>query len=169
MLPHYFVDATGVIALSFNVSGLAGPSDRKLRSTTGWASAIWALNNFLIGAHSAAALSVLSVGRQASASALQGSPRHIRALVFSAIVALTALIAALTWSGLATVCTAAGSLTATWAMFYLRGVALRLAMLAVAALWMVNAVVYDSWWQVIANLLAAGAAVIGAWRTRAEH
>jgi hypothetical protein len=50
-------------------------------------------------------------------------------------------------------------------MFYMRGVFLRVAMIGVAALWMFNALVYDSWWQMAANTLNGGAAAYGAWRS----
>lgn len=69
----------------------------------------------------------------------------------------TLLIATLTWNGVATLFPVVGSLIASYAMRYLRGAALRLAMVAVSALWMVNAIAFDSWWQMAANGLAGGA------------
>ena len=73
MLADTLIHATGLFALTLNVSGVVRPNDRTLMRTTGWASALWAVNNVLIGAHTAAALSVLSVGRQSAAAALHGS------------------------------------------------------------------------------------------------
>src|SRR3954469_21019825 len=49
-------------------------------------------------------------------------------------------------------------------MFYLNGTLLRLAMVAVAGLWMYHAIHYHSAWQIAANLLSGGAAAYGAWR-----
>lgn len=162
------IHATGFAALAFNVTGLIRSSDRSLRNSSGWASALWALNNVLIGAHSAAALSVVSVGRQASASAVQGRDARITRLTCAAFLLVTLLVGALTWNGVATLFTTTGSLLATYAMFHMRGALLRLAMLAVAALWMYNAWAYGSWWQMFGNLATGGAAAYGAWRaTRA--
>ena len=162
----HLIHATGLVALSLNVRGLVGSSDRSLRTSTGIASAIWALNNFLLGAHTAAALSAISVGRQASAEAVQDRSSGTRLMAFLAMVSITLVASALTWNGWTTVCTGAGSLVGTWAMFYLRGTSLRLAMVLVAALWMYNAWAYNSWWQMAANSAAGGAALLGAWRAR---
>ena len=51
-------------------------------------------------------------------------------------------------------------------MFYLRGTALRLAMVLVALLWMYNAWAYHALWQMLANFASGGAALVGAWRAR---
>lgn len=162
----HLIHATGLVALTLNVRGLVGASDKSLRRSTGIASAIWAVNNFLIGAHTAAALSMVSVGRQASAEAVQHRTKRTRLAAFLALVALTLVVSAFTWNGWATVCTGAGSLVATWAMFYLGGMRLRMAMVLVASLWMYNAWAYNSWWQMVANLASGGAALYGAWRAR---
>lgn len=158
------VHATGLAALAFNVSGLVGRSDRALRHSTGWASALWAANNLLMGAQSAAALSALSVGRQASASAVQGRSERTKLFSCIAFLAVTLAVGLLTWNGLASLFMTAGSMLATYAMFYMRGVALRVAMVGVAVLWMYNAWAYDSWWQMFGNTVNGGAAAYGAWQ-----
>ena len=162
------VHATGLAALAFNVSGLVRTSDRSLRHSTGWASALWAANNLLMGAQSAAALSALSVGRQASASAVQGQSERMKLATCIAFLAATLGVGLLTWNGPATMFTTAGSMLATYAMFYMRGAVLRIAMVAVAALWMYNAWAYDSWWQMFGNAMNGGAATFGAWRASRE-
>ncbi|MGH8821380.1 MAG: YgjV family protein [Rhodoferax sp.] len=160
------VNASGLAALAFNVSGLVGRSDRSLRRSNGWASALWAANNLLIGADSAAALNAMSVGRQASASVvLDKNDDRTKMLTCMAFLAVTLALSILTWNGTVTLVTTAGSMLSTYAMFYMRGVFLRVAMIGVAALWMFNALAYDSWWQMIANALNGGAAAYGAWRS----
>jgi hypothetical protein len=158
------VDVTGLAALSLNIAGLVRTSDRSLRHSTGWASALWAVNNLLMGAQSAAALSVLSVGRQVSASSVQGGSHRSKQVYCLAFLAVTLLIGLFTWNGMTTLFSMAGSMLATYAMFYMRGVALRVAMVGVAALWMYNAWAYDSWWQMFANTMNGAAAAYGAWR-----
>ena len=159
------VHATGMAALAVNVSGLVRTSDRSLRSSTGWASALWAANNLFMGADSAAALSALSVGRQASASVVQKHSERIKLWTCLCFLGVTLLLGALTWNGKVTLVTTAGSMLSTYAMFYMRGVLLRVAMIGVAALWMYNALFYDSWWQIVANAVNGGAAAFGAWRS----
>jgi hypothetical protein len=166
MLTEHFIDATGVIALSLTTSALIGSSDRTMFRASGWASAIWALNSLLIGAYTAAALSVLGVGRQVSASKLMDRPTRTKTVAFGILAMATLLIAAATWTGAATLFPVIGSLIASYAMLYLRGAALRWSMVAVSALWMVNAITFDSLWQIAANGLAGGAAAVGAWRAR---
>jgi hypothetical protein len=163
-MSHLLIHATGLAALALNVSGLVRSSDRSLRHSTGWASALWAANNFLVGAHGAAALSVLSVGRQASAQSVQGRSDRTRLAHCMLFMSVTLAVGLLTWNGIASLSTTAGSMLATYAMFYMRGAGLRLAMVAVAALWMVNAWAYDSWWQMFGNTLNGCAAAYGAWR-----
>ena len=165
MTPFVLVNASGLAALAINVSGLVSRSDRSLRSTNGWASLLWAANNFLMGADSAAALSALSAGRQASESVVQGKSGRARMLTCMAFLGVTLVLGILTWNGTVTLVTTAGSMLSTYAMFYMRGVFLRVAMIGVATLWMFNALVYDSWWQMAANTLNGGAAAYGAWRS----
>src|SRR4051794_24065120 len=99
MLSHHLIDATGLVALSLNVGALLRPGDRTLLKVGGWASALWAINSLLIGAPTAAALSALSVARQASALALQDRPRRLKTAAFIAFLAGTLLVSALTWRG----------------------------------------------------------------------
>jgi hypothetical protein len=167
MLAQHFIDVTGIIALSLNIRALAGASDRTMLKTTGWASAIWAMNSLLIGAYTAAALSALSVGRQVGAAMLLNHPTRTKTIAFAVLVTATLGIATMTWSGVGTLFPVAGSLVATYAVLYMRGAALRCAMVMVSALWMVNAVAFDAWWQMVANALAGVASGVGAWRARA--
>jgi hypothetical protein len=164
MLSQHLIDATGFLALLLSVIALLRPSERALMQLSGWSSALWAANNLLMGATLAAALSALSVGRQAGAATLRDRPGPVRTAAIAALLLATLTIAALTWSGAHSVFPLAGSLTATYAMFYLRGTRLRLAMVLVSAFWMVNAVAYDAWWQITANALSGTAAAVGAWR-----
>ena len=95
-----------------------------------------------------------------------GVPPPASDAIASSSTRITLLASAFTWNGWTTICTGAGSLVGTWAMFYLRGTALRMAMVLVAALWMYTAWAYSAVWQMIANFAAGGAALLGAWRTR---
>lgn len=166
MLLMHLIDATGIAALSLNISGLVRPGDGRLLKTSGWASALWALNSLMLGAPTAAALNALSVGRQASAAVLLNRPGRLKAATFAAFVAVTLLLATILWSGALGLFAVAGSLLGTYAMFYLRGASLRWALAVVNALWLSNALVYDAFWQVAANLVCGIAAAIGAWKTR---
>ena len=159
-----FVHATGMCALALNVAALARTCERALRIKSGLAGVIWAVNNLLLGEHTAAALSLLSAGRTATSAITLGARESTRRTVFVGFLALTLAIGALTWHGWASVLMVVASLLSTVAVFYLRGRTLRWTMLAVSALWMYNAWLYDSWEQMAANLLTAAAALYGARR-----
>jgi hypothetical protein len=164
MLTQHLIDATGSVALLLSVVALLRPSEQALVKLSGWSSALWTLNNLLIGATMAAALSALSVGRQAGASALRDRAGTARRVMVAGLVVATLAIAAVTWSGVESIFPLAGSLIATYAMFHLRGARLRLALVLVNGLWMVNGLVNDSLWQIAANVLSGSAAAVGAWR-----
>ena len=164
MSNEFLIHLTGVCALILNVLAIIRTCERRLRLQSGIAGLVWALNNLLLGAHSAAALSLVSAGRTASSAATLQSDRARRRLAFVAFAALTLLVCALTWQGWLSVFLLTASLLSTYSMFYMRGPALRWVMLLVSMLWMINAWSYGSWEQVAANAATAGAALYAAWR-----
>ena len=97
-----------------------------------------------------------SIQSKAVATARSWSPAPLPSVALA--------VGLLTWNAMATLFTTAGSMLTTYAMFYIRGAVLRIAMVGVAALWMNNAWAYDSWWQMFGKGLNGGAAAYGAWR-----
>lgn len=168
MSNELLIHATGLVALALNVVALVCTCERRLRLRSGVAGMAWALNNFLLGAHAAAALSVLSAGRTAtSAATLNGRVRARRA-AFLAFVAITLAIGVATWDGWRGLVMVGASLLSTYAVFHMTGRALRIVMLLVSALWLVIAWTLGSWEQVAANLLSGVACGVGAWRASRE-
>ncbi|HEX6721541.1 MAG TPA: YgjV family protein [Burkholderiaceae bacterium] len=159
-----WIHATGVCALALNVAALVRTCEMSLRIQSGLAGVIWALNNLLLGAHTAAALSLVSAGRTASSAATLSARANVRGAVFAAFLVVTLTVGVLTWHGWPSALIVLASVLSTFAMFYLRGRPLRLTMLMVSALWMYNAWLYDSWEQMAANVLTAAAALYGARR-----
>jgi hypothetical protein len=157
------IHATGLIALALNVIALTCTCERTLRLRSGVSGMIWALNNFLLGANVAAALSVVSAGRTATSAVTLGAGRS-RAIGFSLFAGLTIAVGFLTWGGWASLLMIAASLLSTYAVFHLTGRSLRWVMLAVSALWMFNAWSVGSWEQIAANVISAAASLYGACR-----
>ncbi len=157
------IHATGLGALALNVIALACTCERTLRLRSGIAGMAWALNNFLMGAHGAAALSVLGASRTATSAVTLGA-RGPRAIGFAVFAALTLAVGVATWGGWASLLIVGASLMSTYAVFHLTGRSLRWVMLAVSALWMFNAWRYGSWEQMAANLISAAASLWGACR-----
>jgi hypothetical protein len=166
MPTELLIHATGVCALALNVTALVRSCERALRLQSGLSGALWALNNLLLGAHTAAALSLISAGRTATSAATLRATNPVRHAACAAFVALTLAITAFSWHGWPSALLLVASLLSTFAMFYLRATLLRLTMLPVSALWMVNAWVFDSWEQLLANVVTALAAIYGMRRSR---
>lgn len=164
MSNELLIHVTGLAALGLNVVALACTCERSLRLRSGAAGIVWALNNLLLGAHAAAALSVLSAGRTATSAATLNAARHLRLGAFVAFVTLTSIIGLLTWNGIPTLVMTVASLLSTYAVFHMTGKVLRWVMMLVSVMWMLNAWIYDSWEQMAANVLSAAACVMGARR-----
>ena len=158
------IHATGLCALALNLVALVCTCERSLRLRSGIAGMVWALNNFLLGANVAAALSVVSAGRTATSAVTLNRAGLQRRLAFGGFCALTMLVGALTWTGWGSLLMVGASLISTYAVFHLTGRSLRWVMLAVSAMWMVNAWSYGSWEQMAANVLSAAASLFGAFR-----
>ena len=163
MSSEFFVHATGLAALVINVLALLGRCDVALRRQSILAGFLWAVNNVLLGAHSAAALSVVSATRTATSAATLDRGRIARRNTCLLFGAMTIAASAATWTGWIGTITLVAALMSTYAMFYMRGVTLRLTMLVVSMMWMVNAWQYGSWEQMAGNVLTACAAGYGAW------
>jgi hypothetical protein len=168
MSTELLIHLTGLCALLLNVLALLRTCEKSLRVQSGVAGVVWAFNNLLLGAHAAAALSLLSAGRTASSAATLRSGQRLRLVAFVGFAVLTLAVTAITWHGWPSVLLLLASTLSTYGMFYLRGRRLRWMMLLVSGLWMYNAWSYDSWEQMAANALTALASLYGAWRTTRE-
>ena len=168
MTSDFLVHAAGVSALAINVVAMARTCEKALRFQSALAGVAWALNNFLLGAYTAAALSLVSAGRTTTSAAVLDRAAHIRRVAFIVFAALTLGVSAVTWNSQSTLSITVASLLSTYAMFYLTGPALRWSMLVGSALWMDHAWSHGSWEQMAANALTALAALYGVWRVTAS-
>ena len=164
MPTELLIHVTGLCALALNVGALVRRCEKALRLQSGLSGAIWALNNLLLGAHTAAALSLVSAGRTATSAVTLDAAVTVRHAACAAFLALTLAITLYTWHGWPSALLLVASATSTVSMFYLRGTTLRVTMLGVPALWMVNAWLYGSWEQMLANAVTVLAALYGARR-----
>jgi hypothetical protein len=162
----FLVHAAGMSALAINVVAMANTCERSLRVQSAIAGLAWALNNLLLGAYTAAALSLVSAGRTTTAVAVIRCAAPVRRTAFIAFASLTVGVAAATWNSQSSLLIIVAALLSTYAMFYLSGPSLRWSMLFVSALWMDHAWSHGSWEQIAANALTGVAAVYGAWRVR---
>ena len=155
---------TGLFALLFNIIALCRRCEKSLRIQSGIAGVAWAMNNLLLGANTAAALSLVSAGRTATSAAMLRCDARLRLASFTCFALLTLAIGLGTWDGWPSGLITAASLLSTYAMFYMDGRALRWILLAVSGLWMYHACTHHSWEQIVANGATAVAALYGAWR-----
>jgi hypothetical protein len=163
MSSNFLVHATGLAALVINVCALLCRCEIALRRQSVAAGCLWAINNVLLDAHSAAALTMLSASRTATAASTLERGRIVRRNAFLAFAALTMAAGLLTWNGWTSGVTLCASVLSTYAMFYMRGAPLRLSMLVASLMWMVNAWHVGSLEQMAGNVITGGVAAYGAW------
>ena len=164
MSTELLVHGTGLVALVLNVLALLRRCERRLRLESSLAGLGWALNNLLLGAHTAAALSVVSASRTATAGFALNAPAAQRRRACLGFMALSLGVGLVTSSNWLSLLVVLASLLSTYAMFYLRGRSLRWILVLVSLLWMHSAWSNDSSEQIAANLLGAAAALWGACR-----
>jgi hypothetical protein len=160
------VHASGLVALVLNIMASCCRCEIALRRQSVAAGCLWAVNNLLLGAPSAAALSVVSASRTATSTITLRGGKVRRRNLCALFLLVTAGAALLTWQGPLSAITLSVSLLSTYAMFHLSGTALRMTMLAASVGWMASAWTLGSWEQIAANLLTATSACYGAWSCR---
>jgi hypothetical protein len=160
------VHATGIAALGLSVRSTMHRCDRGLHRGYFLAGILWALNNFLLGATTGAALSCVSVARTGTASLVYQGDNRIRIGACALFILISLVTASLTWHGYLTLLPVAASILVTYAAFFLAGSRLRLALLISALLWTQNVLSLHSPEQIGGNLLGIVAATVGFWRSR---
>jgi len=166
MTLSFYTHVTGMAALGLSINGLVNRNDQTLRRASSAAAVLWAVNNLLLGATSAAALSALSATRTTTADFVRCSAEHVRLWACTAFILVALTASALTWQGWPTMLTATASVIVSFAVFYLSGARLRFAMLLGAVLWSYNAWLVHSPEQIMGNSLGIAAAMYGVWKTR---
>lgn len=161
-----FVHATGLLALCLSISSTVHPCDRRLRRHGFLAGLCWAANYVLLGAPLGAALACVSAARTGTADLVMEKTVRLRALVCAAFVGASMTTALLTWQDWTTLLPMASSVLTTYAVFFLAGWRLRLALLLSALLWTQMVLALDSPEQIVGNFLGIGAAAYGLWRVR---
>jgi hypothetical protein len=164
MATDLLIHGTGVFALLLNVIAMCRSCERSLRLQSGLSGVAWALNNLLLGANAAAALTLVSASRTCTSAMLLQRGARLRAIGFGGFSLVTLVIGLASWDGWPSAMVTAATLLSTYSMFYMRGRALRWIMVAVSALWMHHAWTHDSWEQLVANVATMAAALVGVWR-----
>jgi hypothetical protein len=163
MPSDFLVHTTGLAALILNVCALLCRCEVALRRQSVLAGCLWAANHVLLEAHAAAALTAVSASRTATSASTLDRSRVARRNACLVFVLLSIGASLLMWNGWLSAVMLVASVVSTFAMFYLRGAALRLSMVATSVPWMAQAWLVGSWEQIAANLITMGVAAYGAW------
>jgi hypothetical protein len=166
VIASIFVHATGIAALSLSLSSSMYRCDQRLRRHNFLAGLCWAANYLLLGATMGAMLSCVSAARTGTAGLVQQRGRRLRAFACALFASCSIATAILTWRDWTTLLPVASSVITTYAVFFLGGAELRLALLMAAMLWTQNVLALNSPEQIISNILGIAAAAIGLWRLR---
>ena len=157
------VHTTGLAALALNVCSLLCRCDVALRRQSVFAGCLWIANHVLLEAHAAAALTFVSASRTATSATTLDRSRGAQRNACLFFVLLSVGASLLMWNGWLSGIMLVASVVSTYAMFYLRGVQLRLSMAVTSLPWMAQAWLVGSWEQIAANLITMGVAAYGAW------
>lgn len=163
-----FVTLTGVLGLGINAFSLTRKSDHALRALIGLGFVVWALNNWLLAAHTQAVLCLVAASRQAVAVlvARHSNALQVRGAWFAFFMVIVAGSSLLTWNGWGTAYAALSSTLSTVAMFYLSGARLRLTVAAAYALWALTTYCAGSAWGVAANVMLTATALHAYYRLK---
>lgn len=160
--------ATGAGTLALQVYAVLNPNDTRLRQTSACGNGLAAGHNAIIGSSTAAALNLLFLVRNLLSIRFVELSGRTKALVCAFFVACALFLAVWTWNGPISLLLAAGSCAATYAYLYLSGSWLRLVIGVNMLAWTINAVAFNSPWQLVSGLLGSSAAFWGAWRLRQQ-
>ncbi len=140
-----------LIALGFCIVGFASKRDDRLMVLLISANVAFALQFALFDSWTAAVLSLLVIGRIMLARHYLGSWK-----VMLAVLAVNMVAAALTWRSPVDFFAIAAAIFGTVGMFMLRGIPMRLMLMAAAIAWMLNNIVIGS----VGGTLAEGMVVV---------
>lgn len=166
MTASLFVHATGLAALGLGISSAIHRCDRRLRRHNFLSALCWAANFFLLGATLGAILSCVSAMRTGTATLVYGRNERVRAVACFSFMSISIATAVLSWRDWTTLLPVASSILTTYAVFFLCGPVLRLALLVSALLWTQSVLALNSPEQIIGNFLGIAAAAVGLWRSR---
>jgi hypothetical protein len=159
-----YIRASGVVGLTITMLGLMAPKDTKMMLLLTVGALFWALNNFLLGAHTACVLSLVSSARTFTSMQLKGSDSRFRLPACLTFSGVTITAGALTWGGLISLFPMAGSLCSTAGNFFLNGMRLRLALGTSNLLWLASAIHFRAWEQIVSQVATLLATGFGVWR-----
>jgi hypothetical protein len=159
-----YVRASGLVALATTLLALTAPGDTRMLRLLTLSAVLWSLNNFLLGAFTACALSLLSAARTTVSLTLKDRGLHMRLPACLGFCAGAGVVTALTWCGAVSLLPMAGALASTTGNFFLTGVPLRLALGASNLLWLASALHFRAWEQVASLAASLLATAYGAWR-----
>jgi hypothetical protein len=158
-------DVAGLVALG---SSLVWPLLRRRRAILAVqvaGSLLFALHYLLLGAATGAAMNVLGALQGIALVVLIDRRRRIGAVAGS--MAIGALVASLTWTGLPSLLSLAGQWTAAIGRLQLDTQRLRLWFLVSTVFWCAHNLMVGSAFGLASDMLALGALLLGLWRRRA--
>lgn len=159
-------DAIGLLGLVLSAAAGTCKSDRRMRSMITLSALIWGAHWYLIGAKTAAAVSLVSSARHGTAQWTQNQSKVVsrRLLgVFSVISLTTGLYLWSNWTSSIPLC---ASLWSTYGYFRFKGLKLRKWSQYANAFWLTNAIALGSIPALATSALIITTNFVGQWRLR---
>lgn len=159
-----YIRASGVAGLALTLLGLTASNDKRMLCLITVGALFFSLNNFLIGAHTACLLSLVSSLGTFTSLQLTGFKSRFRQPACLTFSGAAIAIGILTWGGPVSLFASAGSLCGTVGTFFLQGARMRLALGASNLLWLCSAIHFRALEQIISLVAALLVISYGLWQ-----
>jgi hypothetical protein len=125
------------------------------------ASLLWSVYHAMLGAFTAASISLVSMSRQLLTSRLDLLSSRAKVLVERAYYVVSMLVCAVSWHGWASLLPLFGTMLSTYGMFHLRFERFRWAMIISGVFWAGSALYFHAWEALFATLVSTATVLIG--------
>lgn len=151
----------GVVALFVNLRANLRRSDNAMKRNMAVASLLWSVYHAMLGAFTAASISLVSMSRQVLTSRLDLLGGRAKILVERAYYVVSVLVCAVSWHGWASLLPLFGTMLSTYGMFHLRFERFRWAMIVSGVFWAGSALYFHAWEALFATLVSTATVLVG--------
>ena len=157
----------GIAALILGCGAWLLKDRERVLILAGIGSFFWAGHFLLIGAASAGAVNIVVSLRTVLASRVKSA--HARHALFFSFFVIFILISYFTWQGPISLAPVLAAIWATFCYAYLPNIQMRIAVLLSSLLWLGQSIYWESWQNMLSEILKIGVTFIGLARLKAHE
>lgn len=149
--PTFFVETLGFLAMFIGILSFVSHKQNHTRFILGVSAIFWTFHYYILHAYTTAGTQLVLVVRNFLSIFIKST--RIKHLVFWIAVSLMSFLCFVTWQGWKSLVPLAAGLNSTYALCYLNNKRMRQVMILTSLLWMLNGVIWNSWPQVMAEVI----------------